>query len=164
MALDGSPTRRVTASPALSENRLIRRLRELVAEFDLDCQDFVIFGSGPLLAHGIRQSVSDLDVVARGSSWQRVLQYGVPSIGSLNGAPMVLFWGGLIQFSSGWISEDWDIGSLISQAEIIDGLPFAQLADVLRYKNSLSRPKDAADVDELARLLTKRTMHYVNTD
>ncbi len=55
-------------SAALSEDRLIRRLIKLVTELDLDRRDFVIFGSGPLLAHGLRRCIRDLDVVARGTT------------------------------------------------------------------------------------------------
>jgi hypothetical protein len=55
-------------SAALSEDRLIRRLVKLATELDLDQSDFVIFGSGPLLAHGLRRRIRDLDVVARGTA------------------------------------------------------------------------------------------------
>jgi len=141
--------------PALSENGLIRRLVKLVTELDLDSRDFVIFGSGPLLAHGLRRRIRDLDVVARGTAWRRVSQHGFPAAGAINGAPMALFWGGLIQFSPGWISEDWDTDDLIDRAEIIQGLPFAQLTDVLVYKQKLDRPKDRADIEALLDLLSQ---------
>ena len=58
--------REPTLFPALSENKLMRRLAMLVTELDLDRRDFVIFGSGPLLAHGLRSGIRDLDIVARG--------------------------------------------------------------------------------------------------
>jgi hypothetical protein len=132
--------------PALSENRLIRRLAMLVTELDLDRRDFVIFGSGPLLAHGLRYGIRDLDIVARGSVWQHVCEYGSPDTGSVNGAPMALFWNGLIQFSQGWISDDWDADDLIDRAEGIQGWPFAQLTDVLAYKQMLLRRKDHLDI------------------
>jgi len=45
---------------ALSENKLISRLVKIVTELDLDRRDFVIFGSGPLLAHGLRQRIQRL--------------------------------------------------------------------------------------------------------
>ena len=138
---------------ALSEDKLIRRLVKLVTDLDLDRRDFVIFGSGPLLAHGLRQSIHDLDVVARGTAWDRVSQYGSPARGSINGAPMALFWDGLIQFSRGWVSDDWDINDLIDRAEIIQGLPFAQLTDVLTYKQMLLRPKDRPDIAALVHTL-----------
>jgi hypothetical protein len=143
-------------SAALSEDRLIRRLVKLATELDLDRRDFVIFGSGPLLAHGLRRRIRDLDVVARGTTWRRVCQYGIPGVGEINGAPMALFCGGLIQFSQGWISEDWDADDLIDRAEIIQGLPFAQLTDVLAYKQKLRRPKDLPDIEGLLDLLRRR--------
>lgn len=132
--------------PALSENRLIRRLAMLVSELDLDVRDLVIFGSGPLLAHGLRYGIHDLDVVARGPAWQRVREHGCPGTGSVNGAPMALFWDGLIQFSQGWISADWDADDLIDRAQSIQGWPFAPLDDVLAYKEILLRPKDYPDI------------------
>jgi hypothetical protein len=141
------------AAGALSEDRLIRRLVTLVTDLDLDRSDFVIFGSGPLLAHGLRQGVRDLDVVARGNTWHRVSEHGIPDTGAISGSPMALFWGGLIQFSPEWISQDWDTDDLITRSELIQELPFAQLTDVLAYKQKLDRPKDRRDIDVLLDLL-----------
>jgi hypothetical protein len=146
---------------ALWEDRLIRRLVKLVTDLDLDRSDFVIFGSGPLLAHGLRQGVRDLDVVARGNTWRRVSEHGIRDTGAISGSPMALFWGGLIQFSPEWISQDWDTDDLITRseliqvggAELIQELPFAQLTDVLAYKQKLDRPKDRRDIDVLLDLL-----------
>ena len=143
-------------SASLSGDRLILRLVKLVTQLGLDSHDFAIFGSGPLLAHGVRRHIRDLDIVARGAAWHRVSRHGLPAAGSINGAPMAVFWGGLIQFSSGWISEDWDAADLIARAEIIDGLPFAQLTDVLRYKQILNRDKDRPDIQALVQLLHRR--------
>jgi hypothetical protein len=139
--------------PGLSENRLIRRLAMLVTELHLDHRDFVIFGSGPLLAHGLRSSVHDLDIVARGPVWRDVYRYGCRAVGSVNGSPMAVFWNGLIQFSPGWISADWDADDLIDRAEIIQGWPFATLADVLAYKQVLLRRKDHQDIAALHQAL-----------
>jgi hypothetical protein len=133
----------------ISQDRLIRRLIMLVTELDLDRRDFVIFGSGPLLAHGLRTRIRDLDVVTRGTAWRRALQHGLPAAGTINGAPMALFWGRLIQFSAGWISPEWNTDDLIQRADIIHGLPFAQLTDVLAYKQALRRPKDRPDIEAL---------------
>ncbi|WP_305784447.1 hypothetical protein [Symbioplanes lichenis] len=132
-------------------HRLVLRLNHLVAVLGLDRRDFVIFGSGPLLAHGLRREIRDLDVIARRGAWDIVSQHGVPTHGDLNGAPMAVFWGGKIQFSAGWISEDWDVNELIENAEVIDELPFARLRDVLRYKEALDRPKDRRDVRAIRR-------------
>lgn len=139
-------------STDISGNKLIRRLVKLTIELDLDPRDFVIFGSAPLLAHGLRRRIHDLDIVARGTTWRHASRHGCPATGKINGAPMALFWGGLIQFSPSWISKDWDPDDLIDRADVIEGLPFAQLTDVLAYKQKLCRPKDRPDIEALLRL------------
>jgi hypothetical protein len=139
----------------LSDDRLISRLRELVVNNQLDPQDFVIFGSGPLLAHGIRK-VRDLDVVARGRTWEWACRHGKPGSGDVNGAYTAEFYDGAIQFTRGWISEEYDADALIERAERFGGLLFAHLDDVLRYKTKLGRPKDHSDIEALNRLLKKR--------
>lgn len=113
---------------------------------ELEPADFVIFGGAPLLVHGLRRNIRDVDVVARGSAWERAVKLGVPATGVLSGAPMVHFWGGLIEVSAEWISPEWDVNELIERADIIGGLRFARLSDVLAYKRSLGRPKDRHDI------------------
>jgi hypothetical protein len=140
-------------SVAIAEDKLIRRLIKVITDLELDPGDFVIFGSGPLLVHGLRRSVRDLDVVTRGATWRRVSQRGFPATGAISGTPMALFWGGLIQFSPEWISKEFDTDDLIDRAENIQGLPFAQLTDVLKYKQKLNRPKDRLDIEALLDLL-----------
>jgi len=131
------------------KNPLIRRL----IAFDLDRDDFVIFGSAPLLAHGLRRSIRDLDVVARGAAWRRASELGVPAVGTISGDPVVHLCGGQIQVSQGWIAKAWTTDDLIDRAEIVQGLRFARLADVLAYKQILMRPKDIADIQALTQLL-----------
>jgi hypothetical protein len=137
----------------LTEGSLIGGLLELLEQYELDRRDFVIFGSGPLLAHGLRDEIEDLDVVARGEVWGRVVEVGERGAGEVNGARLAMFRDGRIQFSEGWISKDWDADDLINRAEMIEGLPFAPLADVLKYKLELRRPKDRSDIEALESLL-----------
>jgi hypothetical protein len=131
------------------KNPLIRRLIAL----DLDRDDFVIFGSAPLLAHGLRRSIRDLDIVARGAAWRRASELGVPAIGTISGDPVVSLCGGCIQVSQEWIPKTWSADDLINRAEIIQGLRFARLTDVLAYKQMLMRPKDIADIQALSQIL-----------
>jgi hypothetical protein len=127
------------------DNRFIVRLME----FGLDCNDFVLFGSAPLLAHGLREHIRDLDVVTRGHTWRHLSAHGIPGIGAISGDPVTHFWGGRIQFSQGWISPAWDPDELIDSAEVIEGLRFARLTDVLTYKQALRRPKDIIDIQQI---------------
>lgn len=142
------------ATPAsrLRSNRLVQKLRGM----DVNPNDFVIFGSAPLLAHGLRTTVSDLDVVARADVLRRVSSTGTPARGTYSGDRVWQFNGGTLQFSERWITSRWDTDALIDNAEIIDGLRFVPLADVLRYKEELQRPKDEADIAALRTHLDQR--------
>jgi hypothetical protein len=145
------------SSHGVTGHWLIRRLEAIVIELGLDRRDFVVFGSGPLLAHGIRRNICDLDVVARGRAWNTVRQRGEPAVALLNGAPMATFCDGKIQFSSGWISGTWNVDDLIDYADVIEGLRFARLDEVIKYKRMLDRPKDRADVKAIMAALTARS-------
>ena len=120
----------------------------------LPVSDYVIFGSGPLFAHGIRSDVRDLDILARGSAWRKALTYGTAPVNppSGNGSMIVLF-DGRIEIFNSWVSAEWDVDSLIDNAEFIDGLPFVPLTTVLRWKKSASREKDQHDILDIERYL-----------
>ena len=126
----------------ISSHALVGRLVSL----KLDRDHFVIFGSGPLLAHGIRTDIKDLDIVARGTALDRSFQQGVLTTGALSGAPIAQFWEGKIGISAGWISPEWNADRLIEDCDIFDGFRFAKLEYVLAYKRSLKRPKDVKDI------------------
>ncbi|GLZ40678.1 hypothetical protein [Actinokineospora sp. NBRC 105648] len=130
------------ARERLRGNELIRRLREL----DLDPDEFVIFGSAPLFAHGLRADIRDLDIVATGRTWERVVAIGEAAVGAISGDPVTQFYGGRIQFSQRWIPPADTAEELIRRAEVIDGLRYADLRDVLAYKLDLRRPKDVVDI------------------
>lgn len=133
----------------LREHPLIHELLAIVNKYDLDLSDMVIFGSGPLLAKGLRENIHDLDIVARGKTWRRAKRHGDRSIGLVNRARIAQFREGRIQFSAGWVSDEWKAAELIDRAEIIEGLPFARIEDVLAYKHHLNRPKDQQDIERL---------------
>ena len=120
----------------------VRRL----ATLGMDRDHFVIFGSGPLLVHGIRSRIGDLDIVARGPAWERACAIGEWTVGRLDGEAMIHFWGGLIEVSRGWVPGEWDIDRLIDGADLIQGFRFAKLENVLLYKRSLKREKDILDI------------------
>ena len=140
-------------------DRLLLRLEAIVVGLGLDRCDLVVFGSAPIFAHGLRPDVRDLDIVARGAAWDGVQSKGKDDTGTVNGAPMVSFWEGHIQFSRGWISPEWDADALIDRAETIGGLPFAALTDVLAYKEQLRAMEPAVRrlADQDSRFFSDKT-------
>jgi hypothetical protein len=140
---DVSTVRRIRDHP------VIRQLLSLRLEPD----DLVVFGSAPLLAHGLRKRIGDLDVVARGAAWQRACQLGDHLTRLDDGTEMIRFYDGLIEISTAWITPRWSADDLIDSADIIDGIRFARLGQVLAYKRYLHRPKDMDDIAMIEALI-----------
>lgn len=104
-------------------NELFGKLRTL----GLSTRDYAVFGSGTLAARGLIWEIHDLDLVARGTAWERAKRPG-PVRAAPKGDPMVRLEGGAIKVFGGWLG--WDLDALIDGAEVIGGLPFACLEDV----------------------------------
>jgi hypothetical protein len=127
---------------ALSEHRLFRLLEKLA----LPLGDYVVTGSGPLLAHGLKASIHDLDLVARGKAWE-IAKEKAPVIGSQSGfGKRIVLDRGAIEIFDHWIGGLTDVDAMIEGAEVIEGVPFMSLRDTLRWKRGLGRAKDLADV------------------
>jgi hypothetical protein len=124
------------------QGRLFEKLGALLRP----TSDYAVFGSGPLVAHGLLEEVQDVDVVARGAAWERATELG-PVLVAEGGDPVVRLESDAIEIFGGWLG--WDIDAIIEDAELVDGLPFARLEDVLAFKLAHGRPKDL----EHARLL-----------
>lgn len=133
----------------LLNHPLIRRLRSL----DLKTDEYVVFGSGPMLAHGLVREIKDLDVVARGSALQTARAIGKPGFGAVDRAPLWSIFDGEIEVFGSWLAPHWDVDDLIARAELVEGIPFAPLRDVLRYKQLLRRRRDIPDIRILSRWL-----------
>ncbi len=103
--------------------------------------DYVLFGSGPLLARGWIADAGDLDVLARGPAWRRAQQLG-PVEYLAEWDVTVVNIGQNISVGTSWGIGDVDPDELIDNAELIDAIPCARLDDVAAYKRIADRPKD----------------------
>ena len=112
---------------------------EQVRALDLPENDYAIFGSGPLAARGLIELKNDVDIVARGPAWTKAMGLGPVTV-ARHGDPLVRLHGGRIEVFAGWM--EMDVDGIIDRAELIEGLPFAHLEDVLSFKRALGRVKD----------------------
>lgn len=120
-----------------------KALREKVTALCLPAGDYAVFGSGPLLAHGLVRSVNDVDVLARGAAWEAAKGLGDAVAGEM-GDPVVRLGGGEVEIFGGWLGMDAD--GIVEGARTVRGLRFARLEDVLAFKRMLGRPKDREHV------------------
>lgn len=139
-----------------SGRRLLKLVKHLVARDDFDPDQFVIAGSARLLLAGTRKRLSDLDIVARGSTWveaQRLADrgFGHRANGSISGDEVVRLYDGRIEVCDRWFMHNSDTDRLIENAEVHDGLRFFSVDQVVEYKSYLNRPKDRKDLAKLVR-------------
>ncbi|MEU0025065.1 hypothetical protein [Streptomyces sp. NPDC006335] len=133
----------------LSEHPLMRKLLSL----DLPPTDYVTAGSGPLLAHGLRDTIGDLDLVARGAAWEIAAGLADPVVASSGCGRVVSLFQGDIEVFDRWVPGTREPDAMIDGAEWIQGIPFSPLSEVLACKERLGREKDQEDIRLIRRHL-----------
>ncbi len=139
-----------------------RDLFQKVRELHLPFGEYALFGSCPLGIRGIREC-NDADIIVSKSLFEKFR--GMPGwelrITTQGGECLTrdmieLFWE--------WRPGVWDIGRLIAEAEIIDGLPFVRLQSVLESKKMRALPKDIPDIEAILEFLGTWKLFTKSTD
>ena len=136
----------------IPEHQLFRELKRLA----LPEGGWAVFGSGPMWVRSIRES-HDIDVLARGAAWERAKQHGKKGIKDSSGLEYISFADGGIEIYDAWYPGEWDVDELIDSAEMIDGIPFVQLNQVITWKKIMGREKDMRDLTLIAEYLKNGT-------
>ncbi|GAA3022618.1 hypothetical protein GCM10010519_59350 [Streptomyces lactacystinicus] len=132
-----------------SQHPLVQNLISL----HLPARDYVVAGSGPLLAHGLKQDVGDLDIVARGRAWEIITALAPPIPAPSGHGRMALLFDGAIEAFDMWLPGTCERDELIEEAELIHGIPFSPLRRVLHWKQLYDRSKDRDDVVRIRKYL-----------
>jgi hypothetical protein len=127
-------------------------LLDALHEMGLDAKDYAVFGSAPLFMHGLKDTLRDLDVIARGRAWQQALELAERGLVEIVTPPsgrgtMLRHPSRPIEIFNEWTTKEIDLDELIDAAELIDGIPFVQVGDVLRWKAESGREKDRRDLE-----------------
>jgi len=125
---------------------LIKKLKDL----NISIGEYAIFGSGPMAAKNLRDS-HDLDIIVSNKIWKEYRKKPEWKLTkfTINGKVREILENNRIELSNGWGSGEWDINKLIKESEIIDGLPFVRLKEVLKWKKISNRDKDKKDIEIL---------------
>ena len=127
------------------------KLQEIIAKvksLELPKGSYVVFGSCPLAAAGIREA-SDIDMLVTKELFDYLGQHGwAELIKSENDKPLTK--------EDFEVHYKWDFSSyqptlehLLSTADVVDGIPFASLLEVRKWKASSGRPKDLKDIERI---------------
>ncbi|MEU7136296.1 hypothetical protein [Streptomyces sp. NPDC046261] len=116
-----------------------------LAALGLPREHYVVCGSAALYVRGLRPRMGDLDVLARGPAWERALTLGDPEPTVSGYGRRVVHPSADIEIMDRW-TPGWSTDRLIDEADLIDGVPFMRLGDVLRWKVAAGRPKDVPDI------------------
>ncbi|MCD0445992.1 hypothetical protein LO763_20480 [Glycomyces sp. A-F 0318] len=130
---------------------LIGLVWRLVRDHDFDPAEFVLAGSARLWQEGFLPQLSDLDLVAIGSTWDTAWDMAVDGQaefgeGTLNHAKTVRMFESRIEIYNAWIPPHSDPHRLVDEADQIRGLLYLPLWTVVDYKTRLDRPKDRDDL------------------
>ncbi|WP_205328098.1 hypothetical protein [Glycomyces sp. YM15] len=140
--------------------KLINLLRQHVPT-DFDPDDFVLAGSARLWAGGITPRLSDIDLLARPGSetWRRAMELAFEHAIIFDAAPLrtseytgdkiARLYGGIVEVCQTWLLPESDTASLLDEADVIDGLKYLPLHEVVAYKRLLDRDKDRDDLSAI---------------
>lgn len=136
-----------------TDDPLFKELQKL----NLPAHDFAIFGSGPLFVRSLRESIHDLDIIARGEAWKKAAELGEVEHAQIGSGNVIKLLNGQIELFNKWGPQEWNTDDLIDTADLIDGIRFVTLKNVLRWKNIMKRPKDFLDIDVIENFLKTDT-------
>lgn len=119
---------------------------EKVKSLNLPLGKYVVFGSGPMAVHGIREN-HDIDILAipevyeqlkLDSNWhEKTWPSGDICLEKED-----------FEITNKWKFDSYepDIQKLIDEAEVINGVPFVKLEEVLAWKKVRGKEKDLKDI------------------
>lgn len=127
----------------MSNTELFKRVKEL----NLPIGKYALFGSAPL---GIRnlKDCHDVDIIVTEELWNEYKnKYGWELKEMPNKFKDVYLYNSDIELWKKWRAGNWNIENLIRDAEIIDGLSFVKLEEMIKWKKMNGREKDLKDVE-----------------
>lgn len=115
---------------------------------------YVVFGSCPLAAFGIREA-NDIDLLVSEEIFTELKENGWQELrkGS-NDIPLVH---DVFEAHNNWNFSSYNptLKHLLTSATLVDGVPFASLEEVRKWKVASGRSKDLADIELIDRYLAK---------
>jgi hypothetical protein len=123
----------------MNNKELFKKAKDL----QLPIGQYALFGSAPLGIRNLRDC-HDIDIIVTEDLWDKFKNENWEII-TVNDDVQKLSKDD-IEILKNWYPGEWNIKKLIEEAEIIDGLPFVKLEEVLKWKKLFNREKDQKDI------------------
>ena len=126
---------------------LNRHKFDAIKALNLPLGQYAIASSGALGIRNLR-IINDIDIIVTQELWDTLAkQHGITTE---NGFNRIVFPDGIVEaISNSSLYQDENAPSIttrIENADIIDGLPFETLKDVIHFKQKMGREKDLSDI------------------
>ncbi len=129
---------------------IIKKLKEL----NYPLGSYVVIGGGILSALGIREA-RDVDMAVTPELFDKLAKSGEYKIEERYGHKFLV--SAEVEISSRLEWEDYETTTeeAIKSAEIIEGFPFLNIEETIKFKKALGREKDFRDIELLGEYLEK---------
>jgi hypothetical protein len=130
-------------------------LIEDIKNLDLPYGEYSVVGSAAMSVRGLREH-KDVDILVTKSLYEKLKEKGWNVKQVRLDFQVVEF--GIFEASPDMVTLSNykpDIQTIINNSEIIDGIPFSNLQDVLDFKIAMGREKDLKDVELIKNFLKK---------
>lgn len=127
----------------LDRKAIIKKVKEL----NFPPEEYLVFSGGSLAAHGIRET-SDVDLVVTPELFSKLKETDEWECTAKNGDTEFLSRGD-VEIASKLEWEDYPvtIDEAKEREDVIEGVPFMNLKDVIHLKQAMNRPKDRKDIE-----------------
>ena len=125
----------------MSLSEFIQKIKKL----SLPENSYVVFGSGPLLLRGIR-GCDDIDLLVSEEIYEKLKLGGWAEKTHCTEKNVLV--NGIYEVGKDWVFGNYNpaLGKLLATADRFEGVPFANLEEVLKWKTAYGRKKDHKDI------------------
>ena len=122
---------------------------DALKELNIPKEDFVIYGSAPMVLRGLKEKNNDLDVLVRDSLWDKL---SVKYPNNVNGDYIDINGVSFTHTDKNFLG---DIDEVIKNSDIIDGYHILSILETKRWKETAGGERHLADVKKIDEYLAK---------
>ena len=125
------------------------RFMDSLKELNIPKEDFVIYGSAPMVLRGLKEKNNDLDVLVTDNLWEKL---SVKYPNNINGDYIDINGVSFTRSNMDFLGKTEDV---IKKSDVIDGYHILSLAETKRWKEKLGSERHLKDARVIENYLDK---------